>query len=168
VNREFNGATAMKTTRIALFVLGLAGLAGSAAPALAADGTVEGRWLTENQKGVVDISPCGQQICGRLVWMKPDPVREAKDGPPHDQHNPDPNQRQRSLCGLTILYDFKQTDPGDWRGLIYSPEDGQVYHANMHIENGMLKLRGYVGIPLLGETQTWTRPEASVGVCKTS
>ncbi len=157
----------MRMTRNALFALLFAGLAAMSGAALAADGTVEGRWLTQDQKGVIEIGPCGQLVCGRLVWMKPDPVKDA-DGLPHDGYNPDPAQRQRPLCGLAILYNFQQTDPGDWQGLIYSPEDGQVYHANMHVENGALKLRGYLGIPLLGQTQTWTRPDASFGACKTT
>jgi uncharacterized protein (DUF2147 family) len=151
----------MRLTVFSLCVIGLVGLAG-AVPAQTGS-SVRGRWLTQDQKGVVEIFGCGQDtMCGNLVWLKPDP---AKPGPARDEHNPDPNRRNRPLCDLTILYGFKQSDPGLWSGYIYSPEDGEVYTANMHVEDGKLKLRGYVGIPLLGQTQTWTPAGPQFAAC---
>ena len=43
-------------------------------------------------------------------------------------------------------------------GAIYSAEDGKAYKANLSLQaDGTLRLRGYVGAPILGKTQIWTR-----------
>ena len=43
-------------------------------------------------------------------------------------------------------------------GKIYNGENGKIYNANISLQaDGTLRLRGYVGTPLFGETQVWTR-----------
>lgn len=122
-----------------------------------------GRWLSAARRGVIEIYPCADRLCGRLVWLI-EPMRRG--APALDDKNPDPALRQRPLCGLTILGDFRQLEPQRWGdGWIYDPDSGSTYHATMRLDGETLKLRGYIGIPLLGETQSWTRPDASYGSC---
>jgi len=91
------------------------------------------------------------------VWLS-EPNRDGK--PAIDRNNPDEALRTRPLCGLEMLGDFRQTEPNRWGdGWIYNPENGKRYHATMTLDGNLLKLRGYVGIPLFGETQTWTRAD---------
>lgn len=143
-----------------LMVFGLSLSAAGQTPAPAAP---LGRWLSEAKRGVVEIYPCGDRLCGKLVWLI-EPIRRG--APAVDDHNPDPALRQRPTCGLTILGDFRQVDPQRWAdGWIYDPDSGKTYHATMAIEGETLRLRGYVGIPLFGETQSWTRPDPSYGSC---
>ena len=48
-------------------------------------------------------------------------------------------------------------DDGKLHGTVTDPHDGDVYHATLWVaDDGNLHLRGYIGIPLLGSTQTWT------------
>ena len=43
-------------------------------------------------------------------------------------------------------------------GQIYNGENGKTYNANIGLQpDGTLRLRGYVGTPMFGETQIWTR-----------
>ena len=43
-------------------------------------------------------------------------------------------------------------------GQIYNGENGKIYNANISLQpDGKLRLRGYVGSPMFGETQLWTR-----------
>jgi uncharacterized protein (DUF2147 family) len=126
-----------------------------------------GQWLTEDHRGIIDIASCdgGDLLCGRLVWFQSALDENAK--PPVDDHNPSPELRTRPLCGLVMLGDFKQTTEHEWEdGWIYDPENGKTYHAQITLaSDDLLKLRGYVGIPLFGETQLWTRLRSPVKLC---
>ena len=68
---------------------------------------------------------------------------------------------------MSILYGLKQENNNQWnKGEILDPENGKTYHCLLRLmENGeKLKVRGYVGVPLLGRSQTWIRvttPEVS-------
>jgi uncharacterized protein (DUF2147 family) len=117
-----------------------------------------GPWLSENRRGVIDIYPCGDKVCGRLVWLI-QPLAAGK--PVLDDKNPKPELRDRTRCNLVMLGDFRQLEPQRWGdGWIYDPDSGKTYSATMFLENaGVLQLRGYVGLPLFGETQTWTRAD---------
>lgn len=128
--------------------------------------SVFGRWLSEGKDGVIEISICADgTACGRLTWFLPGPDDAKK--PPVDDHNPEPALRDRPLCGLVILGGFKPSSERDWvDGWVYDPENGKTYHATMTLaENDTLRLRGYVGIPLFGATQVWTRAAPEIGTC---
>jgi uncharacterized protein (DUF2147 family) len=144
-----------------LLLLALLGLGGAAA---AADPPVAGRWLSESGSGVIAIANCGAELCGKIVWLK-EPIRDG--GPAVDRRNPDPALRTRPICGLPMLGGFHESDPGRWTdGWIYSPENGKTYRATLSLgADGKLKLRGYVGIPLFGETQIWTRADPGLKAC---
>lgn len=113
----------------------------------------DGLWMTENGRAVVELAPCeGNSICGEIYWLHPD----AKQ---YDYKNSNAELRQTPLCGLKILWGFRPDGPHSWKdGTIYKADDGDVYHAQMNLRpDGSLHLRGYVGIPMLGKSQTWHR-----------
>src|SRR5579875_3773768 len=97
--------------------------AATASPAFAAT-PIAGAWRTQNGKAIVTIGACGAAQCGRISQiLKPD-----GPGPALDRYNPDPKLRTRPILGLAILTGF--VDKGsDWRGQIYSPEEGKTYKS---------------------------------------
>ena len=117
-----------------------------------------GRWMTEGGKSHVQIYQCGPQLCGRIVWLR-EPL--AKDGLPKvDLKNPDAAKRSQKILGLQFMWNFvKASDPNEWEsGRIYNPEEGETYKATMQLRpDGKLRVRGYVGISLLGKSQYWER-----------
>jgi uncharacterized protein (DUF2147 family) len=116
--------------------------------AAAADGaTPVGRWLTQGGDAVIEVAPCGAALCGRIVGIE---VDHANDPIPTDWQG-------RSQCGLRIIQDaVRQGDA--WQGRIVDPRNGDVYDARLSMAgDGRLHLRGYLGIPLFGQTQIWTR-----------
>jgi len=124
-----------------------------------------GLWLVENGKAIVDIGPCGPAACGRIVWMaKP---LDGDGAPKRDAENADPTLRGRKLCGLDLIGDFKRAGTGQWtEGYIYDPRKGARYSARIEARgDGTLKVRGYLGLPVFGKSQTWTRVETDRGGC---
>ena len=117
-------------------------------PAHAAPSPI-GNWLTEDRSGVIEIAPCGPDLCARIVGMTE--PRDANGAPQHDVHGT-PN------CGLTILPDGAPTAQGHYEGHITDPSSGSVWRCTLWLDDaGRLNLRGYILVPLLGETQVWTR-----------
>jgi uncharacterized protein (DUF2147 family) len=60
---------------------------------------------------------------------------------------------------MEILSGLKRTGDGFSGGQILDPDDGEIYRAEMKLKDQGVKLdlRAYIGIPLLGRTQTWIR-----------
>jgi uncharacterized protein (DUF2147 family) len=106
-----------------------------------------GMWSTENGRGVIAIGQCGDALCGRIVGID----RAPADPMPTDVNG-------RSQCGLTIITNERPAGDGTWLGQITDPRDGDTYQAKLWVdENGNLRLRGFIGIPLLGSTQVWRK-----------
>lgn len=122
-----------------------------------------GTWFTEDKEGAVVIYRCGKALCGKLHWLKPSDEPDAA----FDDKNPDPKLRGRPLCGMEFMGGFTpQSDGNLSSGWIYSPRHGTTFSAALaqgH-EPDTIELRGYFILPLLGESQTWTKA-ASVEGC---
>lgn len=127
-----------------------------AGAALAADPL--GVWVTEGGKSHVEIVPCADKLCGSIVWLR-EPLND-EGVEKTDRNNPDEGLRQRPILGLPLLTGFTANGEADrWDGgKIYNPEDGEIYSCTLTLVDGAtLKVRGYVGLPLFGKTQIWTR-----------
>ena len=68
-------------------------------------------------------------------------------------------QRDKPLLGLTFIDGMKRSGLAYEGGTILDPESGTLYSANMRLsaDGNSLTVRGYVGIPLLGQSQVWKR-----------
>ena len=112
-----------------------------------------GRWLTERGDGVVEITRCGAALCGRIVGGQIAPGASDIGRDVHDA----------PLCGLTLFSDMRPDEAGPdhggpWNGHVYNPLDGRVYAARLTMPGpDRLRLRGYIGLPLLGASELWTR-----------
>ena len=117
----------------------------------------EGTWLTEGGKSHVEIRLCGDEYCGRLVWLR-EPNNE--DGSVKlDENNKDEALRSRTIVGIELLTGFAAGGDGPWKGgRIYNPENGKTYRSNLRLKDaGTLRVSGCVFI--FCETQIWTRAE---------
>jgi len=89
------------------------------------------------------------------IFPKPgedaDPKCEKCDGARHNQ----------PVIGMTILWGLKKQGDEYEGGEILDPESGKVYRAKMKLdgEGEKLNVRGFIGVALLGRTQTWVRNE---------
>lgn len=119
-----------------------------------------GQWKTEDGRATVDIQPCGKKVCGKIISLS-EPLDSETHKPKMDTENQDISLKKRPLMGLQIISDFTPdaTIPNHWvDGKIYSPREGKTYNAQFTLENPrQMNIRGYVGIPLFGKTQIWTK-----------
>jgi uncharacterized protein (DUF2147 family) len=124
-----------------------------------------GVWYAEGGAAKVGVERCGEELCGRVLWLR-SPLDE-NGCPLRDRHNPDPALRDRLVEGLEILRGLAARDDGRWvDGDIYDPASGSTYNCQLALDgNDRIHLRGYVGIPLIGRTTTWTRVGAERRVC---
>ncbi|KKC26300.1 DUF2147 domain-containing protein [Sphingomonas sp. SRS2] len=121
--------------------------------AAASPDTVVGRWKTETRNGIVEITHCGQSLCGKLLSSDGITANPALK----DVKNKDEKLRGRALKGVQLLGGFTLKN-GVWDGgTIYNAEDGKTYDARITpVDANTLKLRGCVFVPLC-KNQTWTR-----------
>ncbi len=73
-------------------------------------------------------------------------------------------RKDQLIQGMTIVRGVKanEDDKGLWDGgEILDPNNGKTYKVRMKPVDGgkKLEVRGYIGAPLLGRTQTWIRIE---------
>jgi uncharacterized protein (DUF2147 family) len=122
-----------------------------------------GRWHTISDsdgkpRGVVEIVEQQGTLEGRIVGtLRPDEslerVCEVCPG----------SRKGQKLLGMQILTGVKPeagASPPSWSGgEILDPDNGNVYRVRLELEDGgrTLKVRGYLGISLLGRTQRWRR-----------
>jgi uncharacterized protein (DUF2147 family) len=138
---------------VVLAPFGVALLAALGRPAIAASPNPEGQWLTQDRDGVIEIAPCAEALCGRIVGIRRSPAEPV----PMDAAG-------QPQCGLVILRDEMPAGDGSWDGHITDPRDGKTYGAQLWLDDERrLHIRGYLGLPLLGRTQIWTRFSGRIG-----
>jgi uncharacterized protein (DUF2147 family) len=138
------------------FLLATAGLA-HADP----EQTAAGFWEADDDDGNPTawflFAEKGDVYSARLVkGFKP----KGDDKPPQVVCNVCPGKKKGAhIMGLTLFWGMKREGLEYRGGSVLDPRDGSVYHAQMDLsEDGKeLAVRGYIGIPMLGKTQTWKR-----------
>jgi len=109
--------------KIALSLLGLAVL--NAAAMAESGNDPSGIWLTQAGEAKVQVSHCGNAICGTIVWLK-SPIDKATGKPQVDDKNPDPVKARRPIIGLHLFHNMKPTG-SKWSGRIYNADNGKTY-----------------------------------------
>lgn len=113
-----------------------------------------GTWITEDKDAWVEFFKQGDVYYGKTVWH--DAVKHQ--GVQTDIMNPNKNLKNRPIIGLIVIRNliFKK-DKWDY-GMCYDPESGKSYSGYIELIDGnRIKLRGYIGIPLFGRSEIWTR-----------
>jgi uncharacterized protein (DUF2147 family) len=139
-------------------------LAGAALSAAAQATSPAGVWRTiddntKKDKSLVRIVEANGVYTGKVEKIvDPDAPKDAVCKDCSDE------RKDKPIVGMTIIRNMKQSaddkavfDGGD----ILDPNNGKVYRSRMKlVDNGnKLEVRGYIGTPMLGRTQTWVRAE---------
>jgi uncharacterized protein (DUF2147 family) len=116
---------------------------------------IVGVWLTPDKSAKIEIVQREKNFTGTMIWLEMDQDKQGK--PLTDTQNPDPSKRSRQLRGLEIIPNLIYKD-GKWKGTIYDPESGKTYSSEIELINeNTLEVTGYIGLPMFGRTEKWTR-----------
>jgi uncharacterized protein (DUF2147 family) len=147
----------MRNIIIAVLILTFGPVAAMAQTA----GTPVGKWKTIDDetnapRSIVEITDVNGELQGRILQIfyrpdeKPDPVCEACEG----------ERKDKPVIGMTFLWGLKPDGSNEWAsGSVLDPKNGKIYNAKATLtEAGQkLRLRGFIGTPILGRTQIWLR-----------
>ena len=126
-------------TRILATILAL----GMASTAWAAD-PLEGLWRTtkddNGNSGLIEVKPCGAQLCGTLVKSFDADGKEIAS---------DNNGRQ-------IITETVSSGGGSYKGKVYSPDRDKTYKSKLELSGNKLKVSGCV-FGICRDGGTWTR-----------
>ena len=142
----------MNTKKLMMMVLLMAASVGAFAQK---NDDIVGKWLNATGEGQIFIYKKADKYFGKLGWIKfpNDENGKAKT----DVKNPDPTLRSRPELNLELLKNFTYNDGTYVDGTIYDPKSGKTYSCKMTLKGNVLKVRGYIGISLLGRTEVFTR-----------
>jgi uncharacterized protein (DUF2147 family) len=152
-------ALALRTARHAA----LAGaLLASAATAMAQTDTPIGTWQTIDDhtgqpKALIQITQDGNgELSGKVIKGL-----GANNQPDRRCTECTDARKDQPILGMTIVNSMKKDGDAWDHGQILDPENGKVYKCKMHLEDSGNKLvvRGYIGVALLGRSQTWIRQQ---------
>jgi uncharacterized protein (DUF2147 family) len=123
--------------------------------------SIVGRWKTIDDetgkpKSVVVITEKDGAIVGKIESLFREPTEDQN--PKCDKCSGD--KKDQLIIGMQILSGLKKDGDKKWSGgEILDPKNGKTYSCKLEIiENGQkLKLRGFIGVSLLGRTQVWQR-----------
>lgn len=101
----------------------------------------KGLWMTPEGDAVIQFAPCAElpgALCGTIVWDK-------DAGTPAD------------TCGVRIAQ-LARYDKDAWRdGWVYDPRDGKKYKGTVRAKGSELRIRAFVGVEILGQTEQLRR-----------
>ncbi|WP_298143356.1 DUF2147 domain-containing protein [uncultured Acinetobacter sp.] len=137
-----------------LWVAGLLGLASMANAADPLNGTV---WKTMDEKtnkakALVKFTEQKNGTLSASIQQVLTPGEENACSKCEGQY------KNKSLKGLTIVHGLKTIGANNYEGgSIVDPNSGKTYKLKAQLNGNNLQMRGFIGMSVLGRTQTWQR-----------
>lgn len=118
---------------------------------------IVGKWQTiddetKKPKGVVEIVDNAGVFQGRVIKLYEGALSQCTGCTGA--------QKDAPILGMTVVSGLKETKDGQYEGgKVFDPKSGKTYSGKAKLTSGgqALELRGFVGVSLLGRTQTWKR-----------
>jgi uncharacterized protein (DUF2147 family) len=110
---------------------------------------------TGKERSIIRITETGGELQGVVEKIFDQPG----DDPAHLCRECKGDRKDKPIIGMTILWGLKKEDRAWTGGEILDPKNGRTYKAKItpSADGKTLDVRGYIGISLIGRTQTWHR-----------
>ncbi|MDC6169418.1 DUF2147 domain-containing protein [Paucibacter sp. XJ19-41] len=134
----------------------------TALPARAGDASPLGLWknlddVSGKPRALVRITESNGTLQGKIEKVFP----AAGEDPNPKCDKCEGALKNAPVLGLVILSGLTKDGDEYAGGQILDPDNGKVYRSKLRLmQNGQqLSVRGYIGVPILGRSQTWLRQE---------
>jgi uncharacterized protein (DUF2147 family) len=129
---------------------------------LAAAGSPVGVWRsiddkTKQERSIIRITEENGGLRGVVEKIFDQPG----DDPAHLCKECKDERKDKPIVGMPILWGLKK-DGDSWTGgEILDPKNGKIYKCKLTLsqDGKSLNVRGFIGISLIGRSQTWVRQE---------
>jgi uncharacterized protein (DUF2147 family) len=128
----------------------------------AAAGSPVGTWRsiddkTKQERSIIRITEENGELKGVVEKIFDQPG----DDPAHLCNECKDERKNKPIVGMTILWGLKKDGDAWAGGEILDPKNGKTYRCKMMLSEGgkSLNVRGFIGISLIGRTQTWWREQ---------
>lgn len=104
----------------------------------------KGLWMTAERDAVIRFAPCADAaaaLCGIVVWDK-------------DAGTP------ASTCNVRIAQLARYADDAWREGWVFDPRDNKKYKGTVRAKGDELRIRAFVGVEVLGQTEQLQRVAA--------
>lgn len=119
--------------------------------------SVLGKWktiddVTGEEKSVVQLYEENGKVYGKIIEIFDASKRNSLCT------NCSGKLKDKPVLGMVFLFDLEKDDDSYEDGTIIDPKTGKEYSCYIELEDkNTLKVRGYIGISLVGRTQYWKR-----------
>jgi uncharacterized protein (DUF2147 family) len=122
----------------------LAAIAMAASPALAsAKSPLEGRW--QHGSMVIEIAPCGPELCGTVVKASPTQQKKAQKG------------SGTELIGARIITDIEQTGDNTYKGRVFAADRDMYASGTVRmVSHDRLQVKGCI-LLIICKSRTYDR-----------
>lgn len=142
-------------TAVAAYGLVAAAIPAAAQQSQAADAII-GKWQADDGSVKMELYRAGTEYQARLLYGN---QLVEKDGTTFklDVKNADRSLRARSLKNIVFIRSLHWDGKGWSGGSLYDGSSGRTYSCKMTLKGGKMYLRGYIGLPALGQTRAFHR-----------
>ena len=105
---------------------------------------IEGRWRSPGGNSIIEIAPCGGDLCGTVAWAS-------------DKAKKDAAKTTNDLVGTQLLTGLQEKKPGRWQGKLFIPDKNMRVSAKIQLASpSQLKVSGCAA-KVICHTQTWNK-----------
>lgn len=129
-----------------IFPIATAGLllTGAVAPQPGTD--LDGKWRNTRNTVHLRLAPCGDAVCGTVVWANDEAESHARKG------------TGKGIVGVQLLSGLRQRPDGSWRGQVFVPAVNSRGSATVtHVSDRTVRVSGCMLAGIVCKTQHWHR-----------
>ena len=109
------------------------------------DGSIQGRWKSPGGNSIIDIAPCGSDMCGTVAWASASAKQASA-------------KVTDQLVGTQLLTGLQQDKDGRWVGKLFIPDKNMRVTAKIQLVSAQqLKVSGCAAGRALCKSALWNR-----------